>query len=569
MPARHARRRVPVRVLTAALLFLSAAAASRAETTYYVSPRGDDAADGKAAASAWKTVARVGAAALAPGDQVLFERGGEWREQLKAGASGAAGRPIVYAAYGKGAKPKFWGGDVLDPKDFRPVGGDVYQFATAATIYAVLIDHHFLRNAGRAAGGADPVAYVKEHPRSWLLAGGLLTVNTGGPDPRGNAAVCTAVARDDLVHTNQKDHLVFRDLVTDESARPDAGYGFRVFGSADVRLEGCEAYRAGKHHFGVIDSTEFVGQDLYAAYAMPDQGVGGAAPYVSYSDRTRKGDSSRYVRCVCEHLEDAGTGGTYPAFVTHGEGVGSIRLEDFTSRGGEIALDNGESGASIRVQGGVVEDGVLRLAGKGIVADGTSLLGERTEVILGGSDNVVQNLRVLGCNPGFAGYPAAITDRGRGNTIRFCTVVMGDGAKDFDAALALVRPGSGLRWYGNILLAPGVAVRAWFAGFDPARYESSYNFYRKGAQFDTRFEKQGRLHSLDQWRGAGLDSGSLEGDPRFADPARGDYSLSPDSPAVDAAKLDRGLLEQIPADAAGKPRLQGKAFDMGAYERRP
>ena len=30
-------------------------------------------------------------------------------------------------------------------------------------------------------------------------------------------------------------------------------------------------------------------------------GTGGATAYVSYSDRRRKGDTSRYIDCVCEH----------------------------------------------------------------------------------------------------------------------------------------------------------------------------------------------------------------------------------------------------------------------------
>src|SRR5207253_2171022 len=118
-------------------------------------------------------------------------------------------------------------------------------------------------------------------------------------------------------------------------------------------------------------------------------------------------------------------------------------------------------------------------------------------------------------------------DRGKGNTVRFCTVVMGAGARDYDAALALVEPNSGLRWYGNILLSKGTAVRAWFVGLDPARYSASYHFYRKGVAFDTRFDRKGRLYPLTAWQALGLDAGSLEGDPRFADPAAGDYSLLP------------------------------------------
>ena len=354
--------------------------------------------------------------------------------------------------------------------------------------------------------------------------------------------------------------------MVDETARPDAGYGFRVLGSKGVRLEGCEAYRCGKHHFGVINSTGFVGVDLHAAHAMPDQGVGGASAFVSYSDRTRRGDTSHYLRCTCEHMEDAGTGGRYPGVRDPRRGDRLDLLEGLTSRGGDISLGNEESGATIRVKGGRLEDAVLGVYGEKIVVDGMTIVGEHAGVTLEGAENVLQNMLITGGNPGFAGYQAAITEGGRGNTIRFCTVVMDPKAPDFDAAISLKRPGSGLRWYGNILLTTGTVVRAWFAGFDPKGYDASFNFYGRDARFDTRYDGRGSLHSLDQWKALGLDAGSLAGDPKFADPAKGDYSLSPGSPAIDAARLDAALLGQVPARSPGRSRLQGGAFDMGAYE---
>jgi len=73
--------------------------------TFYVdSEKGDDAAAGTAAAAAWKSLEKVNAAELIPGDQVLFKRGGLWRGQLTP-QSGADGKRIVYGAYGAGEKP--------------------------------------------------------------------------------------------------------------------------------------------------------------------------------------------------------------------------------------------------------------------------------------------------------------------------------------------------------------------------------------------------------------------------------------------------------------------------------
>ncbi|HQA38074.1 MAG TPA: hypothetical protein PLW27_04150 [Kiritimatiellia bacterium] len=102
-------------------LALCAAAASCAEraapATFYVdSEKGSDTASGTDATAAWKTLAKVNAAALIPGDRVLFKRGGLWRGQLvpKSGSSGAR---ILYGAYGDGAKPILQGSAARDKGD--------------------------------------------------------------------------------------------------------------------------------------------------------------------------------------------------------------------------------------------------------------------------------------------------------------------------------------------------------------------------------------------------------------------------------------------------------------------
>jgi len=68
----------------------------------YVSEKGDDSADGKTPATAWRTPARLGRQKLAPGTYVLFERGGTYR----GGARAHDG--VTLAAYGKGPKPRLY-----------------------------------------------------------------------------------------------------------------------------------------------------------------------------------------------------------------------------------------------------------------------------------------------------------------------------------------------------------------------------------------------------------------------------------------------------------------------------
>ncbi len=76
-------------------------------TTYYLSPTGNDASNGTSAATAWRTIGRLQqvAAALQPGDQVLFERGGTYPGQFTINSNGSAAQPIIIGNYGNGALP--------------------------------------------------------------------------------------------------------------------------------------------------------------------------------------------------------------------------------------------------------------------------------------------------------------------------------------------------------------------------------------------------------------------------------------------------------------------------------
>ncbi len=76
-------------------------------TAYYVSPNGDDKADGKSPETAIKSLANIGKLPLKSGDVVYFERGGIWRGQLKANKEG-----VTYSAYGEGRKPELYASPV-------------------------------------------------------------------------------------------------------------------------------------------------------------------------------------------------------------------------------------------------------------------------------------------------------------------------------------------------------------------------------------------------------------------------------------------------------------------------
>ncbi|GAA3547994.1 right-handed parallel beta-helix repeat-containing protein [Nonomuraea rosea] len=105
-------RLLSVAVLSALLPAAPAAAYAQAGTTYYVDSRaGNDASAGTTAATAWKSLDKVNAAELKPGDSVSFKRGSAFTGSLTLTASGTAAKPIVVNAYGGGARPRISGTD--------------------------------------------------------------------------------------------------------------------------------------------------------------------------------------------------------------------------------------------------------------------------------------------------------------------------------------------------------------------------------------------------------------------------------------------------------------------------
>lgn len=58
----------------------------------------------------WQHVSMVNKIHFSPGDQILFKRGGIWREMLVIPSSGLPGRPITFGAYGSGNPPIIDGG---------------------------------------------------------------------------------------------------------------------------------------------------------------------------------------------------------------------------------------------------------------------------------------------------------------------------------------------------------------------------------------------------------------------------------------------------------------------------
>jgi hypothetical protein len=88
-------------------------AARTQSATYYVdSVGGHDSNNGTSISTPWQTIQKVNSSKFSPGDQILFNSGDTWREQLNITSSGSAGNPIVFGSYGSGSTPVISGANL-------------------------------------------------------------------------------------------------------------------------------------------------------------------------------------------------------------------------------------------------------------------------------------------------------------------------------------------------------------------------------------------------------------------------------------------------------------------------
>ena len=72
---------------------------------------GSDSAAGTTQTAPWKTLGKVAATPLHPGDSVLLRRGRTWTGGLAVNGSGSSSSPVKIGAYGDGARPIVQGND--------------------------------------------------------------------------------------------------------------------------------------------------------------------------------------------------------------------------------------------------------------------------------------------------------------------------------------------------------------------------------------------------------------------------------------------------------------------------
>ncbi|HVB43721.1 MAG TPA: right-handed parallel beta-helix repeat-containing protein [Streptosporangiaceae bacterium] len=255
-------------VAMAAAVLLSACsffARPAGNTTFYVSPSGNDSAAGTSPDTAWRTLARASSADLKPGDRLLLRGGSRFAGQLRFGPhdAGDPGQPVQVGSYGSGrATIAATGGTAIvvfdtagiDLRDLVIVGK---QPARASSVGIQLFSDrpagHRLKHIVIAqvdvSGFGDGISIGAEHPAAGFAGVQItnsalhdnLTAGLSAYGPRFDAAA-PAYAHADL----RVSHVtVFRNRGDPATTTSNTGNGIVLGSVSGASVRWSTAYRNG------------------------------------------------------------------------------------------------------------------------------------------------------------------------------------------------------------------------------------------------------------------------------------------------------------------------------------
>ena len=115
---------------------------------YYLSNSGNDAAAGTQPSSAWKTIDKLNsiASTINPGDTIFFKRGDVFEGGIEINRVGLPGKPIVFTAYGNGAKPEITGSTAITNWTKMP-NSNIWYANVSDSVAHLLVNHKFQTKA--------------------------------------------------------------------------------------------------------------------------------------------------------------------------------------------------------------------------------------------------------------------------------------------------------------------------------------------------------------------------------------------------------------------------------------
>jgi hypothetical protein len=253
-------------------------------TTYYVSNSGSDSNNGTSAGTPWQTIAHVNAQTFSPGDSVLFQAGGLWREELDFPSSGTAGNVITIGSYGSGAQPIITGANVIT--GWTVYSGNVWQATVTTAVNVVIFDGilgedmatslagvtgalqwyststilyvYSMTNPGSTIQGGVRVSAINTEGNSYLTITGLDLQGANGTNQYGPTDVSVAGA--DLYISYGGAYITS----SGNTFELTAVYGAKVYGSNQVLFTGDTIRNiAGDYGYTRGDGIDVVGYEIF------------------------------------------------------------------------------------------------------------------------------------------------------------------------------------------------------------------------------------------------------------------------------------------------------------------
>ncbi len=209
-------------------------------TTYYVDncvTPGNDRNSGTSTSTPWLTINKVNTSKFNPGDSILFRSGCTWREQLTVPSSGAAGKPITFGAYGKGAQPIISGANLI--KSWTLCAGSIYYASYSTAPNQVFEDGARLKQETTSAASLEAGQWFLDTVHKWIWV-----YLTGGGSPSGHTTEASQRACAINVGTNS--YVTVSNIDTEEAQTNNLS----VAGGSGAIVTGVTSQRA--YYRGIV-----------------------------------------------------------------------------------------------------------------------------------------------------------------------------------------------------------------------------------------------------------------------------------------------------------------------------
>jgi hypothetical protein len=543
-----------VRLLLAGWILCGATAAGGA--VYYIDPlEGDDSADGRSPAAAWRTFAQLAAADLKPGQTIRLRRGGVWREALEIPASGEPGRPITFEAYGDGPLPLILGSEsAADPEQWREIRHGIWATADGSVPGPL---GHVAIDDGRAA---RRVYREEDLAEPWDLfhdTGNRRALLRADANPATLTSRLEVAVRPYAIRAHHRHHLVFREL----DLRHAAIHGFSGYNNSHVHFEHCD--------------ISWIGGATWEPSIQQGRPVG-------FGNGIEFGGNASWCTVTGCRFDQI-----YDSAITHQNWDRDLHIEqhNITFRhniirrsavGIEVFAHSGRTfdctyeanlmqdiGRGFSGNGGLWATG-FRIVSSTIDFENLLVRNNRIEnsrhcgLFLSGGEVNVQGNTILDCDIGIyiTGQDGNrdYTGTARGNLIADCdlggiyivdsagparflnnTIVNNGRHQDWNRHNVTLDGATNTIWVGNILYS----ADSFAMSINDDTHILDHNvYYRPGVEPVVAWENTRRQVGVGRFaeyqRASGQDANSIAADPMFINMENGDYRLQPDSPAAGA-----------------------------------